>query len=757
MKSIITRNLISDIAAKCSASRALGAVAALCLFASVAGAEPINGNEWHTWRGPDDNGSSRATGLVDSWTEGDANVLWKSTEAGGRATPIIMNGRVYAQRLTGEGPTWQEEVVCLDAHTGEVIWRDAFDIFHTDIPSDRVGWASVAGDPETGYVYAHGVQGIYTCYDGDGNIVWRHSMTEEFGRISGYGGRTHTPFIDRDLVILSFLNSGLGKQGPGRHRYVAMNKLTGEVVYWATPGGPPLDTTFSVPTVAVVNGVRQLIAGNADGWLYGMKIATGEKVWGFKLTRRGINASIVVEGNYAYVLHGEDNIDNTTMGRAVCVDITGEGDVTATHEVWRRDGLRAAYASPAIGDGRFYAVDNSANLFCLDAKTGEEYWKLNVGNVGWGSPTWADGKIYIAEADGVFRIVDVSGDAPELLSKIEFQDDERQGVDIRGCASVAYGRIYVQTRTALYCVGSADKGQEIAIDPLPEDGAADSVATFLRVEPGEAHLHAGESIQLAARLFDSSGRPIGDASDVQWTLKGLKGSIEGGNFTATADANGQFGMIEAKAGDLAASARIRVKTTLPIIENFDSRAAGKPGPNHWIGGSRVKFKVIDEDGNNVYKKDADNIRFRRALVYMGPPEMTNYTVQVDARGSEKRRSLPDMGVINSRYVCDLRGNDQQFRIYAWVPMPRVIATVPFEIEPEVWYRIKCRVDYEGTGAVIRAKAWNRDEPEPEAWTLELNDPQPNPGGSPGLACFSMAEVYYDNISVTSNETTTAMN
>jgi hypothetical protein len=28
-----------------------------------------------------------------------------------------------------------------------------------------------------------------------------------------------------------------------------MNKRTGEVIYWATPGGQqPLDTTFSVPT-----------------------------------------------------------------------------------------------------------------------------------------------------------------------------------------------------------------------------------------------------------------------------------------------------------------------------------------------------------------------------------------------------------------------------------------------------------------------------------------------------------------------------
>ena len=100
--------------------------------------------------------------------------------------------------------------------TGDIIWEHNFNVFLTDIPWHRVGWASLAGDAETGYIYAHGIGGMFFCFDRDGKIIWSRSLTEEFGRISGYGGRTHTPIVDEDLVILSFLNAGWGEQGPRR-------------------------------------------------------------------------------------------------------------------------------------------------------------------------------------------------------------------------------------------------------------------------------------------------------------------------------------------------------------------------------------------------------------------------------------------------------------------------------------------------------------------------------------------------------------
>ena len=115
--------------------------------------------------------------------------------------------------------------------TGEIRWEHRYSIFQTDIPHHRVGWASLAGDPVTGYVYSHGVEGMFICFDRDGKIVWSRSFGEEVGRISGFGGRTVDPLIDGDLVIVSFLTAGWGGNFIPRHRFFALDKSTGEIVW----------------------------------------------------------------------------------------------------------------------------------------------------------------------------------------------------------------------------------------------------------------------------------------------------------------------------------------------------------------------------------------------------------------------------------------------------------------------------------------------------------------------------------------------
>ena len=58
---------------------------------------------------------------------------------------------------------------------------------------------------------------------------------------------------------------------------------------------------------------------------------------------------------------------------------------------------------------------------------------------------------------------------------------------------------------------------------------------------------------------------------------------------------------------------------------------------------------------------------------------------------------------------------------------------------------------DGSG-VVRAKAWKKQDPEPEAWTLEAPHQQANKNGCPGLFGFSAQDmrVYIDNILVRPN-------
>ena len=437
--------------------------------------------DWPSWRGPTQNGVSEETGLVASWSP-----IWHA-EFTGRSTPIVLDGRVFVIGRRGEGIEHEGVVAAFDAQDGTLLWEHAYNIFHTTIPFNRVGWASLAGDPETGYVYAHTVSGLFLCFDRDGKVVWSRSLTEEFGRISGYGGRVHTPVVDEDLVIISYLSSNWGSHTPGRHRYFAFDKRSGEVVWIATPGGRPLDTTYSVPVVATINGVRLLIGGNADGSIYAMKIRTGETVWGFKLSRRGINSSVVVAGDKVYAAHGEENLDNTALGRVVCIDATG-------NEIWRYDGVFAGYTSPVVHDGRLYITDNSANIHALDAETGQVHWVHNIGTVGKGSPVFADGRLYAPEVNGRFVIVAPGSDTAETLDLAEIAMPDGRPAELFGSPAVAYGRIYLSTEAGVYCLGDPAaqfKVSATAADYPREQASPDATPAHLQIIPAEVVAQPG--------------------------------------------------------------------------------------------------------------------------------------------------------------------------------------------------------------------------------------------------------------------------
>ncbi|MCC7290816.1 MAG: PQQ-binding-like beta-propeller repeat protein [Phycisphaerales bacterium] len=289
----------------------LSIVFAQCAFAS----------DWPAWRGPDDTGAAREKAVATSWSPDGENVLWKS-DIGGRTTPIVLGGRMYFLAPVGEGIGTQERVVCLDAATGKLVWENRFNVYLTDVVENRVGWTAMAGDPETGNVYAHATGGELFAFDRDGKLLWKRSLTEEFGRISGYGGRLYSPVVDEDRVIIGMNCAVWGGYAKGGHRFIAFDKRTGEVIWFVEPGGAPLDTTYATPVVAVIGGVRQLICPCADGFVYGLKSRTGERLWAFQSSRRPLNTSPVVDGNLVYVTHSEENIDNTVMGRTVCIDVT---------------------------------------------------------------------------------------------------------------------------------------------------------------------------------------------------------------------------------------------------------------------------------------------------------------------------------------------------------------------------------------------------------------------------------------------------
>jgi len=553
--------------------------------------------DWPHWRGPERNGVSREKNLPEQWDpdggEG-SNVLWKSKELAGRSTPIVMNGRLYTIVRADPGEATEgEKVVCADAATGEVLWEHRFNVYLSDVPDTRVGWSCVVGDPQTGRVYAQGVAGYFACLEGDsGEVVWNRSLHEELGLLSTYGGRTNMPYVFEDLVITSSVVIGWGDMRVPAHRFMAFDKATGEMVWFKGTRLNPYDTTYSSPTITVVDGQMQMIFGSGDGAVWGMQPRTGRQLWKFQLSRRGLNVAPLVVGEMVYTGHSEENISGNRMGNLVAIDASLAGvpgdepaDLTGK-EKWQMPEMMAGKASPLFVNGKLVVIDDRAKLYVLDTETGEQLERVALGTAQRASPVYADGKIYTGTNNGRVYTLEMQEDGS--IEKLDTDRLRRESID--GSPIVSHGRIYLPTSEYLYCIGKPDAEVAAApIPPQPKETPGSDQPAWVQVVPCEVLLRPGEQRQFRARLFNAQGQFLKE-SEADFSVQGAGQISDAGLYSAASEAAHEAGIVVAKVGDLSGQARVRVVPELPWKFDF----SGGYVPITWVG-MRNRHIVVNED------------------------------------------------------------------------------------------------------------------------------------------------------------------
>lgn len=717
---------------------------AIFLFAS-----PVLASDWAEWRGPARDGVSHETGLPAKWSPAGDNRAWKAPY-GGRSAPIVVGDRVYLQNTAGKGELEQERLMCFNADTGKLLWEHRFNVYLSDVPAHRVGWASPVGDPATGNIYVFGVGGNLISLNRAGKVLWERSLGEDFGLLTTHGGRTVSPIIDGDLVIVSGVTFIWGLHARGAHRFMAFDKKTGESVYLSAPGGRPYDTTYAPPIIANINGTRLLIQGASDGVVHAIKPQTGEPVWKYEISKRGLNTGVVVHGTNAILTHSEENLDTNEMGMVVAVDAGSKGEIKKAQTKWSVYGWQGGFSSPVIDGERFYQLDNSANLAAFDVNNGKQLWLQNLGTIQKASPVLADGKLYVGTENGKFFILEPSATGAKVL------DEDQLGTEalpeaIIASVAVSNGRVFVVSDSNLYCIGKKSNTRSRAEAPVEGIPNPNRAATHVQVVPTELILKPGDKVSFRVRLFDEYGKFIREEAGATWSLDQLKGTVTNGQFVAVTDALPQAGLVKATVGSITGSASVRVFPPLPWSENFEAMAVNTLPPS-WVN-TTPKFIVREMNGNKVLVKTTEGSSLAsRARAYMGPSDWSNFTVEADINATQKRRQQGDAGVIAQRYALVLYGNSQMLHLEPWQPETKRTVTVPFVWKPDTWYRMKLQVENLPDGKVrARGKVWLATETEPAAWMIERIDPIPNRQGAPGIYGSALAELYFDNLKVSRNQ------
>src|SRR5262249_55983997 len=90
-------------------------------------------------------------------------------------------------------------------------------------------------------------------------------------------------------------------------------------------------------------------------------------------------------------------------------------------------------STACLVDGVVYVAELQGLLHCLDAKTGKKFWHYDLKGGIWGSPYFADGKVYLGVENGdlfVFKhaktpkVID-SFDIPDAKDEDDFRVKER--------------------------------------------------------------------------------------------------------------------------------------------------------------------------------------------------------------------------------------------------------------------------------------------------------------------------------------------
>ena len=763
--------------------------------AVAAGSVPAaRGRDWPDWRGPDQNRHYEGPPLATSFdSEASTNVLWKNDEAGGISTPVILGGKLFT--LVRHKPGTREEaekVLCLDAASGRKLWENVFNVYLSDVPSERVGWSAVIADPDTNTVFAHGVCGVFTAIDAaTGQTKWQRSLHEELGFLSTYGGRTNIPVVFDDLVIASAVVTGWGDTARPAHRFLGMDAHTGAVRWMNGTKELPEDTTYSTPSLAVLGGQAALVFGSSDGSVWNFQPRTGKAVWHYKLSRRGLNVAPLIDGDTIFISQAEENLDNTSMGSANAFKGTGAGDITTTNVVWQKKGVMVGRAMPVVLGDRLYFIDDGAKVYVFDKKTGAPVGRPQklLGTIVRGSPLVADGKLYICSTGG-WHVIEPTADGIRFVNRMRLDEDDEVTASPIACD----GRLYLTTIARLYCLGTLAALKSSSASVAPDRSQAVAAATqgpagapaWVQIVPAEAQIAAGETLPLKVRLFDALGRFVKE-SPAEFSATAGEVTKEGG-YTAPAGRHAAA-IITAKVGSLEGKARIRSMPPLPWTFDFEEiplAADPKTGvmkgepPLPWIG-MRYRHAVREVDGSKCLVKVTTIPKGTRSQGWIGPIGLRDYSIRADFRAQEggvgkpgdaavktsdsdadaftkafgnpaalEKARMPDMGLVAQRYTLDLMGAAQQLQLRSWPPQVATYfsKTIPFSWEAGRWYTMKFEARTKGPAAVLRGKIWPRGEPEPSAWTIEATHAAGNLQGSPGFFGNSKdSEIYIDNVTV----------
>lgn len=337
------------------------------VFALLLATTPVLAADWPQWMGPQRDDVWAETGILEKFPEGGLKILWRRPVNGGFAGPAVAQGKVYVTdyvRSEGDAkpaPTTRnklkgkERVLCLDARTGDEIWKHEYDCdYEISYPAGPRCTPTVAH----GKVYSLGAMGDLFCLDAaKGTVTWSKNLPKVYGAplpLWGYAGH---PLVYKNLLICA--------AGGKDSAVVALDRETGKEV-WKALNTPEIG--YSPPTLIEAGGVAQLLIFNGKG-IHSLDPDAGSLHWFEPLATAFSMAIMAPRKGGDFLFAGGHN------GRSLGLKL--DAAKPAVTKVWKgsRDlGLAPVSGTPFVEDGVAYGIDGDGTFRAMRMATGERLW-----------------------------------------------------------------------------------------------------------------------------------------------------------------------------------------------------------------------------------------------------------------------------------------------------------------------------------------------------------------------------------------------
>lgn len=437
--------------------------------------------DWPEFLGPNRDGTSPETGLLERFPEGGPRVVWQKDTGIGYATPSVRDGvLVLHHRVGGE-----EIVEAMDAATGATKWLHKYPTRYQD-PFGYNNGPRCAPLLTAEKCFTLGAEGVLVCLDvKTGKPVWSRATQKDFEVPEAFFGVGSSPVLEDGKLIVQV-------GGQPDSNIVAFDSATGRTLWqnggaktWdgapmhAWPGEPFVKwdvghpafqkaASYCTPVLATIHGRRQVLTVTRQG-LISLDPATGAhnfSFWFRSPREETVNAMTpVVSGDLILI--------SSAYYRSGSVLLRVRPDGKGVDEVWRSLALEMHWSQPNLVAGHLFGFSGrnepDAVLRCVEFATGTVKWernerwpnashsKLRPGEAppnvfGRGSTIFADGKLFALGEAGLLGLFKPNAQKIEEVSRWQVPG---LTYPCWGAPLLSGKRLYLRSESKLICLDVA--------------------------------------------------------------------------------------------------------------------------------------------------------------------------------------------------------------------------------------------------------------------------------------------------------------